>query len=230
MDFNKATIVKLRKAGEEFEVLVELEKALKFRKNERISLDDVLVADTVYKDSKKGMRASENEMKKIFGTDDSRKVAEIVIREGNLEVNADHKRKLFEEKRKQIVSIIHKNAIDPRTKLPHPPQRIEAAMIEAKVKISEFKNAEDQIQDVVKQLTGVLPIKFETRIIEVKVAAHFAGKVNNVLKNFGKIKKSEWGNDGSLKAEVEMPAGLSTEFYDEINRISHGEIETKIIS
>ena len=34
--------------------------------------------------------------------------------------------------------MIHRNAVDPKTGLPHPPQRIESAMEEAKIHVDEI--------------------------------------------------------------------------------------------
>jgi len=35
-------------------------------------------------------------------------------------------------------------------------------------------------------------------------------------------------NDGSWHAVVEIPAGLQNEFFDELNKETHGNIHTKI--
>ncbi|MFC2136136.1 SBDS family ribosome assembly factor, partial [Bacteroidota bacterium] len=50
------------------------------------------------------------------------------------------------------------------------------------------------------------------------------------VQHLGEIKKEQWMNDGSWFAVVEIPAGLQNEFFDELNKETHGNIETKIIS
>ncbi|MBU3941689.1 MAG: ribosome assembly factor SBDS, partial [Nanoarchaeota archaeon] len=75
----------------------------------------------------------------------------------------------------------------------------------------------------------ILPIKFEIDEIEIKIPASYAAKMYSVVKSFSKIIKDEWLNDGSWKCFVEMPAGLKQDFFDKLNSMTHGEIETKIL-
>ncbi len=228
IDINKAIIAKLKKGGENFEVLVDCENSIKFRSG-KIGIEEVLASDFIYKDSKKGEKASEIEMKKIFGTDDRKKVAEIIVKNGEIHVTAEHKAKLREEKKKRLIELIHRNAIDSKTGLPHPPRRIEAAMEEARVNIDGFKSAEAQLEDVVDKIRSVLPIKFVKKEIEIIIPARYTGNAYNVVKQFGEILKEDWGNDGSLIINVEIPGGLQEEFFDKLNGLTHGEVESRII-
>ena len=68
-----------------------------------------------------------------------------------------------------IIEIIRKNGVDPKTKLPHPAQRIKNAMDEARVTINEFRRAEDQVDGILKSIRPVLPISFEKRKIAIKI-------------------------------------------------------------
>ena len=43
------------------------------------------------------------------------------------------------------------------------------------------------------------------------------------------ILKEDWGNDGSLIINVEIPGGLQEEFFDKLNGLTHGEVESRII-
>ncbi|MBI2142795.1 ribosome assembly factor SBDS, partial [Candidatus Woesearchaeota archaeon] len=38
-----------------------------------------------------------------------------------------------------------------------------------------------------------------------------------------------WQNDGSLIAVVEVPAGLQQDLFSELNRLTHGDVESKVI-
>ena len=60
--------------------------------------------------------------------------------------------------------MIHANGIDPKTNLPHPLQRIENALEEANVKIDEHKSEEKQVEEIVRKLQPILPIKFANRM------------------------------------------------------------------
>jgi len=223
-DLESSVIARLRKNGNEFEILVDCDKAMEFKKGSG-SLDDVLVTTDIFKDVKKGEHASEHEIERIFGTDDKKKVAEIILKQGDIQLTAEYKNKLREQKRKQIITLISRNSIDPKTNLPHPPQRIENALKEVKVHIDEFKNAEEQIQDIVKQLSGVLAIRYEIKTLSITIPAEFGGKSYPILKRYATVIKEKWLNDGSLSVEVEVPAGLQNELFDNLNNMAHGRIE-----
>ncbi len=228
VDVNKAVLARLKKEGIAFEILVDCDKALEYREGKSISLYDVVATDHIFKDVKKAEKSPEADLLRIFKTKDPMKIAEIIIREGEVQLTAAHRDKLREDKKKRIINIIHRNAIDSRTGLPHPPQRIEAAMQEAKVHIDDMKRAEEQVDDIITKLRVIIPIKLETREIAVKIPPQYAGGSFHILKKY-KVLKEEWQNDGSLVAVVEIPAGIQDELFSELNKATHGEVESKIV-
>lgn len=225
---DKSVIARLKVGAHMFEILVDCEKAMAFKEGKE-RIDNVLATKDIFKDVKLGERASEAILQSVFKTDSPTKIAEKIVKEGQIQLTTEYKAKLREGKKRRIIDIICKNAIDSRTGLPHPPARIERAMEEARVKIDEFRGAEEQVQDVLAKLRPLLPIKFEQREIGVKIPASYAAKSYPILKNFGKLLRDEWQNDGSLIAVVEIAAGVQEEFFDELNKLSRGEVETKIL-
>lgn len=225
---DQAVVARLRKEGKTFEILVDCDKALELREGKPVGIDNIVATNAIFYDVKKGERAPGSELLKLFKTEDARKISEVIIREGEVQLTSKHCDKLREEKKRQIITIIHRNAIDSKTGLPHPPQRIEAAMEEAKVHLDEHKPAEQQVEDVLKKIRLIIPIKFEMREIAVRVPVQYAAVSFPMLKRY-KLLKEEWQNDGSLIAVVEIPAGIQNEFFSDVNKASHGEAETKII-
>ncbi len=229
VDINKAITVRHKIGSLLFEILVETpEKAIDFRQG-KIKIDDILVTDDIFHDIKKGTKASEHEMEKLFGTSDKKKIAEKIIQEGEIQLTTEYKNKLRDEKRLQIVNLIHRNAIDPKTNLPHPPLRIQNALDEAKVNIDYFKSAESQVQEIVKKINPIIPIKYEVREISVKVPPQFAGQSFSIMKRFGKLLEEKWENNGSLLVIVEVPAGLQSDMFNELNHLTKGEVETQVV-
>ena len=219
----------LKKAGQRFEIAVEPELALRFRHGEKIDIREIVHADKIFSDVQKGSLASENQLKEIFQTTDAYQIAEIIIKKGEIQLTAEYRNKLREQKRKQLVSLIQKYGVDPRTKAPHTLQRIEAAMDEAKVKIDEHKKPEDQVKDILDKLKPILPISFEKKNIKLNIPAESAAKCYSTVKNLGTILKEEWKNDGSWEALIEIPGGLETELYDKLNSITHGQMTAEVI-
>jgi ribosome maturation protein SDO1 len=134
---------------------------------------------------------------------------------------------MVEEKKKQIVQFINKSFVDPKTHLPHPIIRIEAAMDEARVIIDPFKKADDQIKAVVDALRKSLPLKSETAKLIVTVPPQFAAQSYSVLKSTGDLKGEEWLSDGSLKAVLEMNASLKGQFLDRLGSVTKGTAQVK---
>lgn len=221
-------LARLKAGGESFEIIVNPDRAIAFRAGQG-DIRDVLLYDRIFADAKKGLAASEHVMRNVFKTIDHIEVARQIIQKGEIHLSAEYRDSLREEKIKAIVNIIHRTAVDPRTGFPHPPNRIEAAIEEARVRIDEHRKAEDQIQDIVKQLMPVLPIKFEVRQVEFHIPAQFAARAYPVLKGFGTLQKDSWQNDGSLIAVVEVPAGLQQDLFSELNRLTRGDVESKVI-
>lgn len=227
---DKAVIAKLKREGKNYEILVDPEKALAFRSGKSVSIGDVVVTEEIFYDAKKGTRASEHELEKVFGTNDKFEICKVIIKEGNVPMTAEMMKRELETKRKQIVTMIHRNVVDPKTGKPHPPQRIDAAITEAKVRVDEHKSAEQQVQDVIDQIRKIIPIKYEIREISVRILPQYSGRAFPIIKQFGKLLSENWENDGSLMTVVEIPAGIQEEFEIALNNIAKGTVETKILS
>ncbi|RLE46766.1 ribosome assembly factor SBDS [Candidatus Woesearchaeota archaeon] len=222
-------IARLRKGSDKFEIVIDPEVAIRARKDPNM-VGDALVHPQIYSDAKKGNLASEQTLKKVFKTTDPVEIAKVIIQQGDVQVTSEYRKSQIEQKKRKIIDYIHRNGIDPRTNAPHPIARIEAALDEAKVRIDEHKPAEQQVQDVIKALRPVLPIKFVVKDVDVIIPAAEAGKAYPQVKSFGKLLKDEWLNDGSWHAVIEIPGGIVEEFLDLVNKVTKGDAQAKIIA
>ncbi len=220
---------RLETHGTRFEILVRSELAWKVRSGKSADLRDALAGDFVYKDAKKGLKASEDLVLKVFGTQDIYKVAEEILKKGEIQLTSEQRRELAENKRKQIVNFITRNAIDPKTGLPHPATRIELAMEEARVSIDPFKDADWQAMDVIKELRPLLPLKIAQLVVAVKIPAAYASRTFGILQKLGSVKQSDWRNDGSLQATMEIPAGTRGSLIEKVNEATRGEAEIQVL-
>lgn len=227
-----AVIARLESYGERFEILVDPELASEFKRDSsdsQMELEAILAVQEIFKDAKKGDKASEEAMLKVFHTIDPLEVAETIIQKGQIQLTAQQRREMQEDKYKKIVNKIAKEAINPQNGLPHPTRRIEKAMEESKVHIDPFKPVDEQIQLVLKAIRVKIPIRFEKVQMAVKIPGEFAGAAYSDILKFGKIKKEEWQQDGSWIAIVEIPGGLQDSFYQKMSQISGGNAEAKVI-
>jgi ribosome maturation protein SDO1 len=227
ISLDDAVIARYQKANLTFEILVDPVKARKLREGENIGIEDVVAARDVFSDSKKGERASESDINKTFGTNDFGSVAKIIIQKGEIQLTTEQRKKMQEDRKKQIITLIARSAVDPRTHLPHPPQRIEKALDEARIHVDPFKSVESQMGEVLKSIRKILPIKLETVRIAIKVSAQYGGPVCGYMHQH-KMLKEEWGSDGSYFALIELSAGLQGDFLNHINKMTHGDVESKV--
>lgn len=228
MASSKSVIARYEKDGSTFEIFVDSDLAFEYINGRVSDPMKVVEADEVFKDARKGERQSSEKIKKVFGTEDLAKIIDMILKHGNVPITTEQRNRFTEEKRKQIVSIIATNSIDPRTNAPNPPLRIENAMRESKVSIDPFKSAQEQVEAVVKKINSIIPIKFATARIEVTISAEMANRCYGILKQYG-LKSETWLNNGSLQAKVEFPAGMQGDFLDKINKATQGRVETKIL-
>ena len=226
---DEAIIARLKTHNQNFEILVDCNMAIAVKEGKSVNMKDVLAAIKIFSDAKKGLEASENSMKQIFQTADPEEVAKIIIQKGEIQLTSEYRTNLKEQKRKQVINMLHVNGVDPKTHLPHPPQRIENALEEAKFHFDEFKAVQEQVQEALKKLRPILPIKFEVKEIAIKIPGEFAAKSYQILNSFGTKLKEEWLSDGSLATVLEIPGGLENDFYDKINSLTHGNVETKVL-
>lgn len=231
VNIDDAIIAKYESYGEHFEILVDPDLAAEFRNpdGKDVAIEDLLAIEEIFKDSKKGDKTSDEAMNKIFETTDPIEVSKIILEKGTVQLTAEQKRQMQKDKRKLIINKISREAINPQTGLPHPAQRIENAMDEAKVKVDPFTSVEQQVQTALKAIKPLIPIRFEKVKVAVRLPGSAAGSAYSTIHPFGEIVNEEWQQDGSWIAIVEIPGGLQDKFASKMAEISGGEAETKTI-
>ena len=201
-------IARITRAGKRFEIYVYPEKAYQFREGKPVDIRDVLAVENIFTEVRKSLKAPSADLKKAFGTTDLYKIAEIILREGEIQLTAEYRKKLQEEKMRWIINYIHKNFVDPQTNLPHPVSRIQKAMKEAKVKVDPMKEPEQQVKEVVEQLRKILPLKSGQVRMTVTVPASVWAKARSLLAGQGSILSEKWSEDGSqVTFRAELPVG-----------------------
>lgn len=229
VSLDEAVIARLHKGEDHFEILVDPHAAERLIEGKEVDVLSSLAIDVIFKDSKKGTHASQESLEKVFGTDDVETIVKEIILKGDIQLTTEQRHEMQEQKRKRIVDIIVKNAMDPQTKMPHPRQRIELAIEEAGVHIDPFKPVDDQVKLVVEALRPIVPIAMEQVKISVKISSQYIGKAYGIARNFGVLEREDWQSDGSWVGIIRIPAGMQTDFYDRLNDVTKGNVETRIL-
>ncbi|MCL2134893.1 MAG: ribosome assembly factor SBDS [Candidatus Bathyarchaeota archaeon] len=226
----KFTVARFTKEDEHFEILVKPQKALDYHNGKISAITEVLAAEIIFSDANKGTKVSEEAMKKAFKTIDPLKIADEILKKGTLQLTTDQRRKMVEDKRRQIIDFISRQAVDPKTNLPHPPTRIENAMEQIHYPIDPYKSMEEQAKDIVKLLRPILALKIEQVLVAITVSSQYASRAYGTIKSFGVLKREEWRGDGSWYGELEMPAGVYSSVVNKLGDVTKGNGEAKIIS
>jgi ribosome maturation protein SDO1 len=225
----KFTTARISIGGEHFEILVSPQAALDYRSGRPVELSQVLVIEEIFADANKGMKASEEKLNTAFKTTDIMKIADHILKKGELQLTTEQRRQMVEEKRRQIVNFISRNCVDPRSGLPHPVTRIEQAMEQIRLVIDPFKDAEEQARNVIDDLRPILPLKMEQIRVAIKIPAEYAAKAYGTVKGLGAIKQEEWQADGSIVAVVEIPAGVQISLMEKLGKVTQGNAQVKIL-
>ncbi len=224
-----AVPARLKTHGATFEVLVDPDGALALRRGEDVKIEDILAVEDVFENASRGDRSAEDDLIKAFETTDVVTIADRIIRKGEISLTAEQRKQIIENKRRQVVEIIARNAINPQTKTPHPPARIDQAIKEAKVNIDPAKSTDELVNIAMKAIRPLIPIRFEEVEVAVKIPPAYAPKAYGDIAAFGKVTREAWQNNGAWIGVVKIPAGMQTDFYSLVNRVSKGEAETKLL-
>ena len=220
----------LKKNGSRFEIIIDPDLAVSYKEGDKsIDIREVIHGEKIMSNSQRGLAASMTQLKEIFGTDDIIEISEKILQEGEIQFSAEYRKNLLTKKRQRIIDVIHRNAVDPKTKYPHPKVRLENAFEEAKIRIDEFKPIQQQVRDIIKKLQVILPISLESELLEVHVPEKYSHKCYELFKKYGQVKKEDWISDGALLCKIEVPSGLRLEFIDELNNMTHGGVEIKLL-
>jgi len=229
VSLENAVIARLHKGADRFEILVDPHEAEHIIEGKTENILSALAIDAVFSDSKKGTHAPIESLQKHFNTTDVSTIAKEIIHKGEIQLTTEQRREMQEKKRKRIVDLIVKNAMDPKTKMPHPRTRIELALDEAKVHIDPFKSVNQQMKTILEHLRPLLPISMEQSRISVKIPPEYVGKAYGAVRSFGTLEREEWQSDGTWIGIVKLPAGMQTDFYDRLNTLTKGNVETRIL-
>ena len=229
VSLDDAVIARLKKGEDHFEILVDPYGAADLIEGKDIDVVQIMAIDAIFSDANKGTHVPEEVMQEHFQTTDISKIAEHIIKHGDIQLTTEQRHKMQKNKQKRVIEYIAKNAMDPQTKTPHPRNRIERAMEEAGVHIDPFKPVSEQVQSTVNAIRPLIPLSMERVKITVKIPAKFIGKAYGVARTFGVLEQEDWQSDGSWVGVVRLAAGMQNEFYDKLNEATKGNVSTKVL-
>lgn len=214
-------VARMKVKGKHYEMQVDLDEALKV-KSGKGDIMSALISPHIYHDIKKGTAASKADLMDAFATEDAYAIAKKIILGGEVQKNQEFRDMEKETKVKQLVYLLVRNSVDQYGR-PYTEDRIKRALEEVHYH-PDRRAPEQQISEAVEALKKVIPIKLETKRIKLTIPAQYTGQVYSILKEY---KESEdWLPNGSLSAVINIPAGMQLDFYDKLNSITHGAVQS----
>lgn len=224
-----AVTARYETSGNRFEILIDSKLAQNYSEGEDIDWEDAIAVDGIWSDNAKGERAPDTLVNETFQTTDLIEIYKQILNEGTIQLTSQQRKEMVEQKRKQIIANIVANAMNPQTGGPHPPQRIENAIDEAKVSIDPMESVETQVEKIIKAIKFLIPISFEKIRVAVKIQAIHVGKCYGQITSLGSIESEEYQTDGSWIGMLEMSAASFVKLEDVLGSVTKGTAETKII-
>ncbi|MCH1480955.1 MAG: ribosome assembly factor SBDS [Candidatus Poseidoniaceae archaeon] len=219
VSLDDSVLARMEKGGKRYELLVDPEMVDDFKNDpDSVNIDDFLAMDEVFHDARGGERPTEEAIENTFGTQDILEIAKTILTKGSIQLTTNQRKAIVEKMRQKIIHHIHSQAVDPKTKSPHPVTRIELALEESRYSVDPFKKLELQIKDAVDKLKVLIPLSFETMRLAFKVPGSAYGGAMRVLRNYHV--KDGWLEDGTWACVIEIPAGMKGEIIGQIMKVS----------
>ncbi len=219
VSLDDAVLARMEKGGKRYELLVDPDSVEDFKtKPESVDLNNFLAMDEVFHDIRGGERPTGDAIEKTFGTQDIFEIAKTILEKGSIQLTTSQRKARVEQMRQQIVHEIHTQAVDPKTKSPHPKTRIELALEESRYSVDPFKRLDDQVKDAIELLKPMIPLSFESLRIAVRVPGSAFGSASRILRPY--LEKEQWLENGTWAAIVEIPAGMKDTLVSKLMRQS----------
>jgi ribosome maturation protein SDO1 len=192
---DKYQYVRFKSNKNQFEVLCNPGTVLKYRDGQ-LGIDKVLFAENVYKNFQTGDKAKESDLVEAFGTANEMECIQKILDQGEYSLSTKERQELVEKKRKEMITFIHKQYVDPRTKVPHPLTRIETVIKDMKLNVDPFKPAEKQVEAIYSKLVEKMPLKKTLVYASLSLKHQFIGKCMPVAHRWGQVSGEQYDHVG----------------------------------
>ncbi|KAJ8906793.1 hypothetical protein NDN08_003279 [Rhodosorus marinus] len=190
-------LVRYKKGKTNFEIITKEGSVSQYREGTIKNTDDVVVANVIFTNHSKGERASDEQLRSAFDTDDLSQCLEKILLTGEPQLSVAERKAKVEQKRKEIVDYFRKYYVEPRTKLPLPAQRIDAALTQAKIRVDPDTPAARQAADAASKVVAVMPMSKSTLDGTIKIPHQYVGSAMGSVSKYCQVVKDGYTSEGS---------------------------------
>ncbi|KAH3661475.1 hypothetical protein OGAPHI_006322 [Ogataea philodendri] len=210
------SLVRMKKGKKRFEIACYQNKVQDYRAGVEKDLDEVLQIPQVFINVSKGQVASNDDLKKSFGSTNTDEIILEILKKGEIQLSERERSAQNEKLHNEILTIISTKCINPKTKKRYPPTMIDKALKELKFNMVNAKTAKVKALEAIKLLV-------EKQIIPI-VRAQMKLRITLSNKEYTKIEKtfkeklvSSVEHEEKIDSETELVCLVEPEFYKEIS-------------
>lgn len=198
-------LVRLKRGKKTYEVMVQEGMVVKFRDGSVSRIDDVVVTPVIFLNASKGTKASADQLKDAFQTDDVNTILDLILKKGEAQESAGERKEKLDSKRQEILTTIQKNYVAPDGR-PLPMARIQNALDQIKPRIDVDVEAQRQVTAMFAKLSAAMPMKKSAGGMEgtITVPTKLSGSVSSVIRKHATVQRETYG--AQTKFEIEIHA------------------------
>ena len=217
-------IVRFQKGKLKFEVLAKKGAVVKYRE-QRLSVQHVLLIDTIYSKCSQGKVAKSSDLKRVFGTADFMQCASQILQNGDLSLSSSERKAKMDTKKHEIVYYISKNYINPLSKCPHPSDRILSCMEECNIKINATKSTKTQSLNAIKKMSGTLFFA-KAAALSISLSIKYKYDINKIGQLINRISggssyQQKWNEKGCVFV-MELSKADLEDLSNKLNKLTNG--------
>ena len=225
-------LVKYQKGKTRFEIITQPGSVRKYSdKLDNLTKNDlnyILESDFIYTNSKKGNQAKKEDLERVFGSSDLLVCVKTMLSRGSSQTSSKERHDDSDQKKKEILTYLNKNYLDPKTGYPHPVIRLETSIKNIKYVIDPKKGSDTQAKEIIKSLHGNLFFKENSQTYELVISNEYKGS-SNIIYGLTSVtsKKKE---RGKTKYVINVVPGNNDTFLKKLNELSQGDYQMKILT
>ncbi|KAL4400613.1 ribosome biogenesis protein [Malassezia pachydermatis] len=160
-------------------------------------LDEVVQIENVFLNVSKGQVASNEDLKKAFGTADVQECLLEILKKGELQVGEKERSHELSNLWLEIATIVAQKCVEPSSQKPYTVGMIEKAMKDAHFSVKPTKSAKSQALDVIKllQTKSIIPLERAQMRVSVTMPAKEGKRLKDkIVPLFTKVEEEDWSD------------------------------------
>lgn len=223
-------VVRLKKAGNRFEVACYKNKVSDWRSGVEKDLDEVLQSQTVYSNVSKGVLAKEKDMAEAFGTTDQKTICLEILAKGELQVSEKERKVEYDNTFKDVATILAEKTVNVETNRPYTVTIIERALKDIHFNVDPKKGAKQQAWEALEQLKTTIPIARARMRLRLAVPTEAKPELEHILGAHQATTETVDDSTSTTSVIVQIDPGAYRELHSFMTESTNGKGRIDVLS